>query len=294
MPLQDLILATSKCILICIAWILLYFLLPSILDDQGLISTLLKCENELDVLLLCIMAFVTWFIVGICYLFMDYYYESKGVLNLKRIQYPQRNGLKQIDWSLINNAIHLSFINTFISIFAVTFIYTPLAKKRGFCNYDSIHNYNLFLTILKIPLLLFLTDIIFYSTHRVFHKINWLYTNIHKIHHQFVDTYSLSANACHPIEHIVTNLSSVLLPLMILNIPLYWSALYMEIASINSTFCHSGYVIFRTISPIPHDFHHHFLNIEFGAGKYCDEFFKTRLKYLYPTKYPLIIKPYIK
>ena len=232
-------------------------------------------------------------IIGLFYMFVDYHYESKGILHKKRLQYPGRNGLKTIDWRLVNNAIHLSAINTITTIIGMILIYAPLAKLRGTCDYQSIYNYNLLWNILKLPLLPLLTDIIFYVTHRMFHNITYLYQNVHKIHHQFVDTYSLAANACHPIEHIITNMGAVLLPVIILNLPLTWGTIWLQLASINSTFCHSGYVFFKRISPIPHDFHHKFTNIEFGAGQTMDAIFSTDLKSKCPQKWTSIMKPYL-
>ena len=291
---RELVVAASKCIIITLCWILVYVALPYIVKDrEGSISRLLHCNKDFDVVLLCVAAFVNWFIIGLCYMFVDYYYELHGLLNLKRIQYPNRNGLEKINWELVNTAIHLSAMNTITTIVGVIFIFAPLAKLRGVCDYDNVYNYSLIWNIPKLPFILISTDFIFYSTHRIFHSVKWLYQNVHKIHHQFVDTYCLSANACHPVEHIVTNLSSVLLPLIILNIPLFWAVFWLQIATLNSTFCHSGYVFFQKISPIPHDFHHHFLNIEFGAGTYFDSLFGTNLKCTYPAKYPIIMEPYV-
>lgn len=249
-----------------------------------------RCNTEMDVLLLNVVTSVNALIIGLCYLFIDYYYETKGQLSIKRIQYPGRNGLSKINWELVTNAIHLSAINSIVALFGLIFIYAPLAKYRGVC--DASDN-SILWNVLKLPFVYLLTDIIFYITHRMFHNNKWLYQNIHKIHHQFVDCYSLTANACHPIEHIVTNMSCVLLPLIILKLPVFWVLIWSQIAVVNSSFVHSGYVFIKGLSPIPHDFHHHFIDSEFGAGQFLDILFHTTLQSKHPVKYDVIIKPYV-
>jgi len=44
-----------------------------------------------------------------------------------------------------------------------------------------------------------------------------------------------------------------------------------------------------TLGGIPHDFHHHFQNVHFGSGGYCDWLFRTRLHDIYPSAWDKIL-----
>eukprot|EP01084_Bolivina_argentea_P052185 95877_1 len=137
-------------------------------------------------------------------------------------------------------------MNTFTTLFTVVFILNPLRKLIG----TNVADSNLPWIFLKVPFLFILSDIIFHVTHYQLHRIHWLYEHVHKIHHQFVDTFALCATACHTLEHIIVNLSAVTLPTIILNIPFRWQQIYTIFGSINSTITHSGYYFLQ------HDLHH--------------------------------------
>ena len=48
-------------------------------------------------------------------------------------------------------------------------------------------------------------EILFYYGHRLFHESTWLYTKIHKIHHEFQFPCGLVAAYAHPFEMLVAN-----------------------------------------------------------------------------------------
>ena len=50
------------------------------------------------------------------------------------------------------------------------------------------------------------SDIIFFTIHFSFHKINYLYNKIHSIHHQYKYTYGLGAIYAHPLDFLLANL----------------------------------------------------------------------------------------
>ena len=109
---------------------------------------------------------------------------------------------------------------------------------------------------------------------------------MHKVHHQFINTYGISATACHPFEHLFVNLCTVLGAPIIAGLPLIPYFILTALASISTTIAHSGFV-YPFINAPPHDFHHHFQNCEYGNGVNgrCDKWFKTRLQDIYPKRY---------
>eukprot|EP01084_Bolivina_argentea_P052186 95878_1 len=215
MAFRDFVIASSKCIGILIGWNLTFLLLPSIFyNKKGIMYELLTFNGD-DVGREVLCGINGLFIVGLTYMCVDYYNELKGQFHLKRNVYPNRKISTKIDWDQYNKAIHLSFMNTFTTLFTVVFILNPLRKLIG----TNVADSNLPWIFLKVPFLFILSDIIFHVTHYQLHRIHWLYEHVHKIHHQFVDTFALCATACHTLEHIIVNLSAVTLPTIILNIP---------------------------------------------------------------------------
>jgi sterol desaturase/sphingolipid hydroxylase (fatty acid hydroxylase superfamily) len=125
-----------------------------------------------------------------------------------------------------------------------------------------------------------ITDVIFYTTHRMCHEIPYLYKNVHKIHHQWVETYAIDAAAAHPFEMLVVNLTTVELPAMIVGAPYYIHLAWMCAASINTVCNHSGYNLLGTVA---HDQHHHYNNCEFGTNTFVDWLCKTTFEDRNPT-----------
>ena len=97
-----------------------------------------------------------------------------------------------------------------------------------------------------------LTDIIFYSVHRLFHSKN-LYLNYHSVHHKYRYTYGIGAIYAHPVDHLSVNLFSTFAPIFIfppdektsLNI-IFFSTAYTVIIS------HGCYKIFNKSHLILH------------------------------------------
>jgi len=106
-------------------------------------------------------------------------------------------------------------------------------------------------------------DFLFYWTHRLMH---WgiFYRYIHKIHHEFKATISLSSEYAHPIEMLFSNiLPSFVGPILFKShVVTLW--LFLSLRVTESQFTHSGYKL--PFSPFHmfffqggeerHDFHH--------------------------------------
>ena len=185
------------------------------------------------------------------------------------------------------------------------FLILPLMESRGSCDDlvfagessrppSSSLSYGIFLLILRFVLTIYTADIIFYFTHRTCHEVKWLYQRVHKIHHQFVDTYGISATACHPLEHVLVNLFQVMGAPVVTGLPLIPHCVFVAMGCVATTLVHCGY---GSLSPsgnflinqqnLPHDAHHHYQNCEYGNGGsgICDWLFGTRFEDLYPKRY---------
>lgn len=62
----------------------------------------------------------------------------------------------------------------------------------------------------KLPTAVLAVEVLFYYSHRILH-IPYLYKRIHKIHHRWTSPMSISTTYCHPIEHFVANLMTIIL-----------------------------------------------------------------------------------
>jgi sterol desaturase/sphingolipid hydroxylase (fatty acid hydroxylase superfamily) len=136
-------------------------------------------------------------------------------------------------------------------------------------------------TALRLFALMAITDTWFYVTHRMCHEVPFLYKNVHKLHHTWVEPYAVAATAAHPFEQIVVNVHTVNLPCMLLGAPWRWFLLWFCLAMVNTCTSHSGYdlrFIFGFDGNIAHDRHHHYQLSEFGTNFLCDRFFGTRFQ----------------
>jgi hypothetical protein len=110
---------------------------------------------------------------------------------------------KQEFWRLVRSSIGLTLFNVILTI--------PLSYSNYSLSVFFGHNADLdkFPSTLSIALhmLLFiaLEDILFYIGHRTLHSIPFLYLNVHKLHHRWVQQVSIAAEATHPIEFVLSN-----------------------------------------------------------------------------------------
>lgn len=148
------------------------------------------------------------------------------------------------------------------------FIFTPIFIIPYYFYPKSYSTINIFW---QLPLIVILTDIIFYISHRYFHYNKFLYNNIHINHHEFDPPIASAALYAHPIEHIFINLLSTVLPMFIVKSNLFVSVIWTIIASVNVVIAHSG-----TWKNDPHTTHHKYLICNYGAGLLLmDKIFNT-------------------
>lgn len=123
-------------------------------------------------------------------------------------------------------------------------------------------------------------EIGFYYLHRLFHKVPFLYRNIHKKHHEFTSPIAVAAIYCHPIEHFFVNLMPLFSGCLVLgtqSLAIVWSWTFLAI--INTVNSHCGYVFPGFPSPLAHDFHHYRFTSNYGIMGILDSFHGTDSQY---------------
>ena len=177
-------------------------------------------------------------------------------------QYPTKKEIKD------------GIIKSFISFFGIILPISIIGITIG--NYLHIYPYNMSRELPNIYICLFhiisifiMSDILFYIFHRIMH-IPILYKNIHKIHHNYKQTFALVNHYLHPVETIIFFFPAII-PSIILqsHIMIMWFCAI--IMNWNGIIIHSGYNFSIKIKNIQfpaileHDKHHMYFNYNYGA-----------------------------
>lgn len=125
--------------------------------------------------------------------------------------------------------------------------------------------------ILRWGLSFIISDIWLYITHRLFHT-SILY-KYHKMHHIFVNPCKLSGLYVHPIEFILSNHLSMMIPLKIIS---NQNLLFIETAfvAIDILMSHAG-KNYNHPSARYHTLHHQYMNCNYGFLYISDILFNT-------------------
>lgn len=112
----------------------------------------------------------------------------------------------------------------------------------------------------QLPVIIIISDVGFYTMHRLFHKVPWLW-KFHAVHHSIEELDWLAAHRVHPIDQILTK-SASLVPIFSLGFSAAPIAVYFVIYHWQSLFLHSNIAIgfgplrWLIASPQFHHWHH--------------------------------------
>ena len=160
-------------------------------------------------------------------------------------------------------------------------IVTPLFAYYTFSFFDIPTTTNLYSIPSDLFCMVMGTEILFYTFHRIAH-IPKLYKVIHKKHHELTAPVGLGALYCHPLEMVLVNLPSTILPGLLVGVSFNMLALYGILATLNTVITsHGGYNTSNCDSNTCrafHDIHHEKFNGNYGLGYFMDNIFKTSIK----------------
>ena len=112
----------------------------------------------------------------------------------------------------------------------------------------------------QLPVIVLLTDVLFYIMHRVAH-IKPLYKGVHTVHHEFNIPIAVGALYAHPLEHVFVNVLTTVAPLFIVRANPTVALLWTAIASANTVVAHSA-----TEKDGSHGLHHRYHHCNYGVG----------------------------
>lgn len=191
--------------------------------------------------------------------------------------------------------INQSFLLVLLYIHNYMFDYCPFRTNESTIPslYEILYQMLFFMVV---------EDFAFYSTHRLLHHKK-LYTMIHKVHHSYKQVVSISAEFCHPIEFILSNLIPTILGPVILGYRVHILTYFMWVIFriFETSEGHSGYefsfspfrLCFFSSGQEFHNFHHlYFVNNYSSFFVYWDYIFGTvspkYLKYVEIKKNKLV------
>ena len=115
---------------------------------------------------------------------------------------------------------------------------------------------------IQVPAAIFVSDLVFYSVHRLFHTIPWLW-KFHAVHHSIETLDWLAGHRIHPVDQIVTKGAAVV-PVFALGFSDAAIAIYAAIYYWQSMFLHSNINVnlgpLRYIVALPQFHHWHHAN----------------------------------
>lgn len=183
---------------------------------------------------------VTFFLIGVCsHVILDIIIPKIITTKIKPIKYPPINDtiLCLVNMGMLSTSVHytldrLSTVSSDINIFSL---------------------------LPKIFVGIFLSNAIFYYSHRLLHsKQLW---NYHRIHHKYKTPNSLLSFYAHPIEICMSNISTLCLPLLIIRLPNIITIPLVYVGLFQTMLSHATHL---TDMNAFHIIHHQKIQINFG------------------------------
>jgi len=204
------------------------------------------------------------------YLFVDVTGWPKSVL-IYKVQ-PGHN--EPVETKKLINAIFTVLINQFIIDLPMTMLFHSWFGTP----WQTSELPNIFIFARDFIIFMLMDEVIFYYSHRLLH---WgpLYKKIHKKHHEWTAPIGLVAHYAHPLEHIFSNSSPLLLMGFLLRSHLITRWIWYTLFLVSTVSHHSGYHLPLMPSPEFHDYHHMTFNHNFGSMGVLDNFHGTSKPY---------------
>lgn len=171
-----------------------------------------------------------------------------------------------INWKRYGSAVKVSLRNQFLV--GLPTLYLLRDSIESSVVYTETNSY--LYQILKLILLVNFANLFFYWTHRLLH-VSFMFRYVHAQHHEFTEPIGVSAMYAHPLEHLISNTLSFILPFVYIGASYRAMLALLSFASFITVLYHTPSFLFFE----DHLIHHKRFKTNFGFGRYLDNWFGT-------------------
>jgi len=211
-------------------------------------------------------------ITGFAYLPLGFLFSLLALLRVRKwkIQ-PQRS----LDYGMLMQSMPLVFINCVIQVVFVPVVFRMFSPDSSF---EWQSRTPIWKIVSQTAVSMLVNEYCFFHVHRWMHVNKNMYAAVHKIHHKWTAPIAIMAIYCHPLEHVIANLTPVVLGPILCRMHVTNFAVYVVAGVVHTMLVHSGY--WMCDDDGMHDEHHAKFNVNFGIMGIMDQWYGT---YQLPT-----------
>ena len=118
--------------------------------------------------------------------------------------------------------------------------------------------------LLELAVLAVLTEVTFWSAHRLLH-VRWWFRHVHRVHHRYRAPIPIAATYMHPFEYVAGNIAPMMVGVLVVGAHPVSAALLTVLATLNIVVTHSGLHLPGLPWAAHHDWHHYKIRGCYGA-----------------------------
>lgn len=188
------------------------------------------------VILLNAWGILTYWLFGAVYALLDF----KVIDAIRYKTQPSRN-VPPIAPEVFFKAARGVLLNQFVIGVAFSYVCMPLIRLRGI-SFDPEETPTKLSDFAKhLVGYAICEEIFFYSSHRLFHEVPFLYKRFHKQHHEYVAPIAVAARYAHPLEDMLANVWPVMSGPLICGSHITFFFLWIALALFSTETSHSGF-----------------------------------------------------
>lgn len=167
---------------------------------------------------------------------------------------------KRLDARALLESMPLICLNFLLSALLAPLVFYALLPREAF---DLRRTPDARTLVRDVVVWLSVEEVVFFYAHRWMHENKRMYAAVHKLHHTWTAPVSFTAIYCHPLEHVVCNMTPLMLGPLLCGSHVAAIGVYTFLGLVHTTAVHSGYWICDDNGM--HDEHHAKFNCNYGV-----------------------------